>query len=365
MLTRFLRHLETASYASSVLSLLPFGALRSQIAKTCADVYSIEMSRKPWPSDLYQLGRVMGRIKPDVIHGWMYHGNLAATLGSLVCRALAPVIWSVHHSIADITDETPANRRLIQLSGRISSGTSAIVYCSRVAAEQHEAIGFDPRRTLVIPNGIDCNEFQIDASASARLRTELAIPTGRTIVGHVSRFHPMKDQANLVRALARLIGEGYDIQGVFVGEGHIDGTVRTLARELGIDQRITTIGPRADVSDYLAGFDLFALSSAWGESFSLATAEAMSCGVPAVVTGLGDCGQLVGKTGLVVPPRDTEALARGIASLVDLSQDERHSLGLSARRRVEQHFSIDNYVARHLELYQRVVEAQSSTARLA
>ena len=363
MLARFLEKFEDERYASSVLSLLPFGALRTQIAETMADVYSIGMSRNPWPSDLYQLARLVGRVEPDIIHGWMYHGNLAATLGSIVGRAFAPIIWSVHHSVADLDNELPATRRLIRLCSRISPGTSAIVYCSSVAAAQHEALGFDPRRTVVIPNGIDCSQFRIDASASAKLKKRLVIPAERIIIGHVSRYHPMKDQTRLVQAIAQLVSGGYDVQGVFVGAGHSQGEVRKAAREFGIDERITTRETRRDIVDFIAGFDLCALSSAWGESFSLATAEAMSCGVPAVVTDVGDCPFLVGETGIVVPPRDTEALAAGLATLLDLGRDGRRRLGALARQRVKEHFSLARYVQRHLDLYQSIAVTNARLAR--
>ena len=81
----------------------------------------------------------------------------------------------------------------------------------------------------------------------------------------------------------------------------------------------------------------------------------MASGVPCVVTDLGDCGWLVGDTGVVVPPRDTEALAAGLEHLVNLGPDGRRALGAAARRRILENFSLASVAQRYEALYQRLV----------
>jgi glycosyltransferase involved in cell wall biosynthesis len=317
---------------------------------------SVGMTNRPKPLDLVRLIESVSRASPDLLHGWMYHGNVAAMLGSILSLRFRPVIWSIHHTITRLTDEPTLTRRLIHMSARLSSRTSAISYCSRVSANDHEKLGFDPRRTSIIPNGTDCNEFRPSAEAGARLRKLLDLPPERLIIGHVARFHPMKDQVSLVRAISRAIAKGHDIQGVFIGEGHVDGPVRAAAQELGIDDRITTLGVRSDVPDLLPGFDIFVLSSAWGEAFSLAVGEAMAAGVPAVVTAVGDSPWLVGSTGVVVPPNDPEALCAGLVELIEMDASQRRALGERARHRIVENFSLSLYVQRHVNLYERALE---------
>ncbi|ESY74519.1 hypothetical protein X740_31615 [Mesorhizobium sp. LNHC221B00] len=351
MLARFLGRIDQNRFSSSVLSLLSPGPLAAQVKHANSGLVSISMTERPRPRDVFRLTRSISRAAPDLLHGWMYHGNVAATLGSVLGFNFSPVIWSIHHTVRDLADEKPLTRQLIRLSARLSSRASAISYCSRVAADDHERLGFDPRRRVVIPNGTDCDQFSPAADAGAKLRHLFGLPPERLIIGHVARFHPMKDQISLVRAISRVLAQGYDVQGVFIGEGHADGPVRRAARDLGIDDRITTPGIRGDVADLMPGFDVYALCSAWGEAFSLAAGEAMASGVPAVVTAVGDSGWLVGDSGVVVPPRDSEALAAGLVRLVGLEPAQRRALGQQARRRVMENFSLSLYVDRHLELY--------------
>lgn len=363
MLARFLGEVDRSAFSSTVLSLLPPGLLRERIAKTRSDVVSIGMERHPRPRDIVRLAQMVSRTAPDLVHGWMYHGNVAATLGSVLGLRFVPVVWSVHHAFDDLGNEKPLTRRLIRLSALLSSRATAISYCSRASADLHEKLGFDPSKRVVIPNGVDCAEFRPNEASRRAVRQLAGIPDGRLVIGHVARAHPAKDQRSLVRAIADVVGRGYDVQGVFLGEGHADGVVREAAREFGIDDRITTPGLRFDVARLVPGFDVFALGSAWGESFSLAVAEAMACGVPSVVTDVGDCGWMVGETGLVVPPRDHEALASALARLLSLSGDERRALGCAARRRVTAHFSLALYVSRHLDLYDLALGNGGTTIR--
>ncbi|TPJ47153.1 MULTISPECIES: glycosyltransferase [unclassified Mesorhizobium] len=352
MLARFLGQVDQNRFSTSVLSLLSPGPVAANVEYTRSGLVSLDMTERPRPRDVVRLTRSIRRAAPDLLHGWMYHGNVAATLGSMLGLNFSPVIWSIHHTVRDLADEKPLTRQLIRLSARLSRRTSAISYCSRVAADDHERLGFDPRRRVVIPNGTDCDQFSPSADAGAKLRRLFGLPPGRLMIGHVARFHPMKDQVSLVRAISRLLEQGYDVQGIFIGEGHADGPVRRTARELGIDDRITTPGIRADIADLMPGFDVYALCSAWGEAFSLAVGEAMASGVPAVVTAVGDSGWLVGDSGVVVPPGDSEALAAGLIRLVSLEPAERRALGQQARRRVMENFSLSLYVGRHLELYE-------------
>ncbi|WP_416357622.1 glycosyltransferase [Aureimonas phyllosphaerae] len=356
MLARFLEQVDREAFPSAVLSLLAPGAVSEQITRQGIGVTSIDMGRRPRPRDVPRLAGCVSDAAPDLLHGWMYHGNLAAMMGSVLTGRFPPVIWGIHHTITRLSDESPFTRRLLRLSARLSSRAGAICYCSRVAADDHERLGFDPRRRVVIPNGTDCSRFKPSAEARARLHEELAVPPERLLIGHVARFHPMKDQTSLVRAIARLVRAGHDVQGVFVGDGHIDGPVRATARELGIDARITTLGVRNDLSDLLPGLDIYALSSAWGEACPLALGEAMASGLPPVTTAVGDCGWIVGPTGVVVEPADSEALAAGLAQLLSLSPDERRALGARARQRIIECFSLSLYVRRHLDLYERVLD---------
>lgn len=364
MLSRFLGKTDRSRCIHEVLSLMPGGPVADQIAAMGVSVTTLGMDEsKVRPSDFWLLRKKIATSCPSLVHGWMYHGNAAALFGVLASLRSTPVIWSIHHSVDDLATEKPLTQRIIKVLARLSRWTAAISYCSRVSADQHESLGFDSTKRRVIPNGIDCSRFQPAEEGRQSLVRLLNIPEGRKIIGNVARFHPMKDQASLVRATARLLESGLNVQCVFVGAGHDEhGPVQKTARELNISDRISTLGLRGDLQHLLPGLDVYALPSAWGEAFPLAVAEAMACGVPAVATDVGDCAWLIGETGRIVAPRDTEALAKALTELLSLSPDARRKLGEQARLRVVNNFSLEQYVAEHECLYREVLEGRAKKA---
>ena len=366
MLLRYLGSLDKKSWQSTVLTLLTPGALGSQVENMNIRLLSLEKKdRRAKFFDLYKLRNIVRKEDPDLFHGWMYHGNLAASIGSMMSRRSSPVVWSIHHSLHDLNNETRQTRWTVRVLALISSRTAAISYCSRVSADQHEKIGFDANKRVIIPNGIDCDEFHPSNSAKEKLSRMLHVPKERFIVGNIARFHAMKDQVRLVEAIKRLLQEGYDVQGLFIGEGHKNGAVQDRARELDIEDRISIFGIRNDIPSVVPGMDVYALTSAWGEAFPLAVAEAMASGVPAVVTDVGDCSWLVGDTGIVVPPRDTEAIVAALKRMLDLASEERKALGREARKRVSEKFSLRQYVTKHQEIYEATLARRKSGTQIA
>ena len=102
-----------------------------------------------------------------------------------------------------------------------------------------------------------------------------------------------------------------------------------------------------------ASFDV-ALSSSFSEGMPNTVGEAMACGVPCVVTDVGDSARLVGQTGVVVPPRDSQAFAAACIELLEGSEQKRRELGNQARRRIVQHFGIDAISQRFQALFTAV-----------
>jgi len=117
------------------------------------------------------------------------------------------------------------------------------------------------------------------------------------------------------------------------------------------------LGERPDVESFYPALDIASLSS-YGEGFPNVIGEAMACCIPCVVTDVGDCRRLVGKTGIVVPAKNPEALKKGWEELIEKGKAERNKLGTAARRRILENFEISNIAGRYEELYQRVMEAK-------
>ena len=352
MLARFANSLLPTRFEPQVLSLMAPGAVADQLTGYGIPIRTLDMRQSHVAiGAIGRLRKTVFQTNADLLHGWMYHGNLAASLGGYLDRR-QPVVWSIHHSVDDISVEKRLTRWLIRLLAKLSRSVAAISYCSRVSADQHEALGFDPSKRKIIPNGIDCDIFRPDENAGHRLRQRFGIPPGRIVIGNVARAHPMKDHEGFVRTLALLRDSNLDVHGIIIGAGHENGHARRVANELNLADRLTTPGPLQDIPELLPGLDAFMLSSAWGEAFPLSVAEAMACGVPVVATNVGDCDWLVGDRDLITAPRDPLGQAMSLRRIFTLQPDDRRGLGLRGRDRVIENFSLRTYTERHLEIYE-------------
>src|SRR5919106_3077691 len=362
MLLRLLEAGEREKFGAAVLALMNpdkarFGTLAPKIAALGVPIATLDMSRgSPTPAHVWRLCRTMRAIDPDVVQGWMYHGNLAATVGSWSLPERPPVVWNVRHSVHDLALEKPLTRLVIRLSARMSGLPRAIIYNSRVSAAQHQKLGFEAGRSVVIANGFDTARFKPRPGAKERLCRELGIDPARTVIGMIARNHPMKDPGNLLGAVASLRAGGRAVHLVMVGSGMIAAHQELIAavREVGLEAQVSLLGERDDVPAVVAGFDIAALPSAWGEGFPNVLGEAMASGVPCVATDVGDSTWVVGPHGLIVPPRQSEALANALGRLIDLGPEARRQLGLGGRARIVQHFSIHEVVRQYEALHLQV-----------
>jgi glycosyltransferase involved in cell wall biosynthesis len=372
MLLRLLEAGTREKFEPAVLSLMDpdaacYGTLAPQVAALRIPISTLRMPRRhPTLANLWRLYRTVRGADPGLIQGWMYHGNLAATVGAWSLPQRPPVLWNVRHSVHDLMLEKPLTRLIIRLSARMSRLPRAIVYNSRVSAAQHQALGFEASRAVVIPNGFDTARFRPQPQARARLCQELGINPGRSIIGMIARNHPMKDHGNLLRAAALLQERRRDVHLVLAGSG-VDADNRELNEliaALGLSSRVALLGARSDVAALVPGFDLAALASAWGEGFPNVLGEAMASGVPCVATDVGDCTWVIGPHGIIVPPRQSEALATALARLIDLGSDARRQLGHAGRARIIQHFSIHEVVRQYESLHLQVGAAHAQSRRL-
>jgi len=129
-----------------------------------------------------------------------------------------------------------------------------------------------------------------------------------------------------------------------------------------MSDHIRLLGERSDVAEVYAALDIATLSSACGEGFPNVLGEAMACGLPCVATDIGDASELLGRTGIVVPPRDPRALAAAWLALIEIGAEGRRSLGSKARDRIVRDYGLGVAVARYEALYDDIA-AQSVASR--
>lgn len=303
---------------------------------------------------LARLCRALRELRPDLIQGWMYYGNITATIAAALARVKAPVLWNIRATIMEREHEKPVTVAVIWLGGKLSFSPVKIINNSRVSAAEHEEkLGYCAAKREILPNGFDTDLFRPSENARQALRTSLGLGPDSLLIGVVARYHPMKDHATFLRAAAIVHRARPGVHFVLVGD-RVDcsnAELATLIAELALEKRVHLLGARKDVHLVSAALDIQVCSSSSGEGFPNVVGEAMSCGVPCVVTDVGDAADVVGDTGVTVPPRDPRALAAGILKLVELGEDKRVELGRQARRRAMERFSIEAVVRLYEELY--------------
>ena len=288
-----------------------------------------------------RLVRSIRRDRPDVVHAYLLGPNIASVLLKPFARG-ASIVWGVRASDMNLGHYGRRSSLIFALSCRLARFADLIICNSMAGLDHHAARGYPRRRMIMIPNGIDAGAFVPDPVARGMIRSELGVQDDRPLVGLVGRLDPMKDHATFLRAARLVADERPDVRFVCVGHGS-DGTrdaLEALTAELGLGDRVRWAGGRTDLSAVHNAFDLEVSSSAWGEGFSNAIAEAMATAVACVVTDVGDSAAVVGDTGWVCRPGRPEELAAAILEAV-ARPEELAQRGKLARRRIVEQFSED------------------------
>lgn len=359
MLLKLLSRLDRTRFSPEVISLTNHEELASNFVDLDIPLWSLGMKRGfPNPYYLLKLAKYLQSRKPDLIQTWMYHADLLGGMAALLANK-PPVIWNVRHSNLD----TKIDKKTTILTAKACALSSRylptrIVCCAHKASQTHVQLGYDLTKMCVIPNGFDVNKFCPSAESHLHVRKELGIPEQAVIIGFVSRFHPMKDHQGFIHSAAILKKYYQDVHYVLCGDDVVweNSALSEPIRTLGLGDVFHLLGRRADIPRLTTSFDIAALPSACGEAFSNSIGEAMASGVPCAVTDVGDAAYIVGDSGIVVPPRRADEMAEAWLKLILMGAERRRDLGLRARQRVLEHFTIDTVVNQYQEMYLSILQ---------
>lgn len=359
MLYRLLSLMDRSRFCNTVVSLTGRGRLADEIEALQVPVVSLDMrSGIDMFRGLASLIRQLRQYNPHIIQTWLYHADLIG----LIAQRFVPgacLSWNLRCAElrrGDVSGGTLILRRLLSLFSKVPD---VVIVNSGVGQRAHQALGYHPRRWEILRNGFDTGSCHRDPVLRADVRRELGVSDDVPLAGLIARFDPLKDHANFIRAAGLLSSERPQVRFVLAGRG-IDSRNTALMQQIqesGLNGRCYPLGERNDASRIMAALDLV-VSSSYSEGFPNTIGEAMACGIPCVVTDAGDSAFLVGETGIVVTPRNPEALADACARVLDLSAAERISMGDAARRRIETLFSLDVVTERYQRIYEELRNKQ-------
>jgi glycosyltransferase involved in cell wall biosynthesis len=328
----------------STLVAHPAGELR-QRAREGLDLIPLAPATEMDLSAAWRLSRLVKQLKPDVIHAHDPHGVAMAALALSMSTQLAkpPLV---------------ASRRVdFHMKGNALSRwkyrqVDCFVCASDAIRKMVIADGVPSSHAVTVHEGIDL--ARVAAAPAADLHAELWLPHHAPIVGNVAALVPHKGQRHLIEAAAIVVRQVPDARFVIAGEGELRPQLERQIKEHRLEKHVFLAGFRPDILSVHKAFDVFVMSSLT-EGLGTSLLDAMACGKPIVATTAGGMPEVVAdrETGLLVPPRDDEALA---AAIVKLLKDEslRRSMGGAGERRVRERFSSERMVQDTLKLYERV-----------
>jgi glycosyltransferase involved in cell wall biosynthesis len=305
-------------------------------------------------SAAWRLARALKQLNPDIVHAHDPHGVAMAAL-------------ALSMSIQPVTPPLVASRRVdFRIRGNaLSRWKYRQVDCFICASEAIRQLLLEdyvePERAVTVHEGIDLG--RVAAATPANIHEEFWLPHGAPIVGNVAALVPHKGQKHLIEAAALVVRRVPDARFVIAGEGELRESLEHQVKHLGLEKHVVFAGFRPDVLSFHKSFDIFVMSSVT-EGLGTSILDAMAAGRPVVGTTAGGIPEVVkdGETGLLVPPRDHEAMANAIVKLL---KDEalRKRMGAAGMTLAQSTFSAERMVEATLRVYRDVTRRRSTTPR--
>jgi glycosyltransferase involved in cell wall biosynthesis len=366
-----LRNLVEAMHGGAwrtVLVVMSTRGAEAEVEQLRDKVYALyDMSVRSYlrPSTWKKLRAIIRREKPDVVQTWMHRADLVGGIISRFC-GVKNVVWSIHsRDIYRSPGESDAKieryrKALVRASKRVPK---RIVSCSTTAIRDHEGWGFPKDKFTWIPNGISTARFVPNEEAGQAYRVEQGIPEDAPVIGFTGRFHSVKDLPTFFRAAGHLQRQMPNAHFVMCGGSaeNLEPAALEAYQAMPHPEQVRFTSFIKDPERLYPAFSLLSLCSR-SEALPMVLLEAMACGVPCVATDVGDCKDVIGDTGLVVPKGDAPALTAAWATMLTRLNVNRTYMAAKVRQRVEEQFSIDRVARRYEETYESLLPAAKPRA---
>jgi len=328
-----------------VVSFTDQNAWRDELSKSGVTVETLAVSSITNALvGIHRLSKIIERERPHIVQGWMPHGNLAAALAHRLARDYGArrLIWGLRASNV----QSFKHLRMVWLTSRLSSWPDAIIAASEEAADFHVQHGYRRELITTVHNCVDTIRFRPNNAARESIRRQLNIRDTDVVVIHVARVDPMKNHAMFIESVRRLP----NVRGLLVGSG---------TESLPLPGNAIALGVRRDMEALFAASDIVVSTSSYAEGFGNVVAEGMSAGCIPIATDVGGFRSLIGDTGDVIQPGDTEGFVKVLAAVSEeIKQTGAVRRKAQARTRILNSFAIANMVDRYEAVY-RQVTAQS------
>ena len=297
---------------------------------------------------LYALIRIVKKLRINVIQSHLLGSNVYCSLAGKICGI--PVISTFHGFVdAESNDKLLINKLRI-----VNWGSAWVVFVSNHLKSYFDThFRFNDKKVKVIYNGIELHLKERKKRDS--IRKLLGLRNDDILIGSIGNIREAKGYNYLLEAAARVVKSRPECKFVIVGEGSgkLYDDLLAIKKRMHLEDNLFFVGFRQDINEILDGLDIFVLSSI-SEGFSISTIEAMASGIPVICTRSGGPEEIVspGKDGLLVEPKDPEALAEKILILLR-NKTLAEEMGKAGRRHVLENFTVETMIEKYQGLYER------------
>ncbi|PCE67627.1 glycosyltransferase [Salinivibrio sp. YCSC6] len=286
----------------------------------------------------------------DLIHSHMFHANIFSRVLKLMFLKV-PLICTSH-----TTNEGSWWRMLVyRLTDCVCDMNTSVSIDAASCAVNRGAV---PKHKIkVMYNGIDTCRFYHDSSSRIYYRNLLSVSQNTKVFLAVGRMTHAKDYPNMLQAFKLVADYRHDIHLVIIGDGDELEGIKCLTKQLSLDDKVTFLGARTDITEWMNASDYFLLSSAW-EGFGLVVAEAMACEKVVIATDCGGVGEVAGNNNYLCRPNDSKALANNILKALSLSESSYKKIGMLNREKVSDKYSMKVISGKWSKLYSCLAEGR-------
>lgn len=323
----------------------PAGRLWERATAAGIRCYPLRIRNALDVSAAIRLRGILRRGGYDVVH---FHTSRAHSMAP-VARGFAPALF--------VTRRMDYRPNRIFAPYLFNRAVDRVVAISGGVADSLAAAGVDRDRVTVVPSGVDCERFRPSGlDERTRARTTFGISVSEIAIAAVGALEPRKGHRYLIEAIAPLAQSGLAVKSFIAGHGSIRVDLEKEIAQLGCAPRVAMLGRIDDPRELLWASDIFAMPSL-NEGLGVAALEAMSCGIPAILSAVGGLREVVEHdvSGILVEPTRPDQIAAAISRLAD-SAELRAKMGAAARARVETNYSMASMAARTLALYRATLE---------
>ncbi len=345
--------LRARGWLVKIVSLLPLFPISAELEASDIPISSLGMTRGiPDPRAMFSLINELRSFHPDVVHCHMPQANLLARAVRPFCPF--PVLISTLHNLT-MERINGSSGRFLELAHRFTDRYSDLttVICTPALHSYVARRAVPADKITVFYNGVDTRNFQADPTIRCQMRRDLQLGEETFAWLAIGRFERAKDYPNLIRAFAKVVSRTREkIVLLICGRGSLEDEIRAQVRACGLEERVRFLGVRRDIPAIMNAADAFVMSS-YLEGLPMVLLQASSVGMPIVATDAGGNAEIVthGVNGFIVPPRDDEALANALASVLSLPAAERALMAERGRQLARDKFEISGILDRWQALY--------------